>query len=168
MSGGTRSYEMARRLASAGHEVEIITSCRDSNSTTGWHTTLEQGVTVHWYPVPYSNTMGFFRRIKAFIQFAIVSSRKAASIKTDVIFATSTPLTIVLPGLYAKWRQKVPMVFEVRDMWPAVPIAMGILTNPILVKIAKWLEKLAYHQSQHIVALAPGMRNDIISNTQWL
>ena len=164
MPGGTRSFEMARRLVAAGHEVHLITSQRESNEYSDWHRTNEEGISVHWYPVAYSNHMGFFHRLFAFIKFAIASSCKAASIKADVVFATSTPLTIVLPGIYASWRQKVPMVFEVRDMWPAVPIAMGILKNPLLVSAAIWLERLAYRRAKHIVALAPGMRDDVVSS----
>jgi len=163
MPGGTRSFEMARRLVAAGHEVNLITSSREPSEESDWYKTDEEGIKVHWYPVPYSNRMGFISRIQAFLQFAIASARKAASIKADVVFATSTPLTIVLPGLYAMWRQRIPLVFEVRDMWPAVPIAMGILKNPILIKAAELLEKIAYRRAQHVVALAPGMRDDIIS-----
>jgi glycosyltransferase involved in cell wall biosynthesis len=107
--------------------------------------------------------MGFFERVMAFVHFAIAASRKAASFEADVVFATSTPLTIVLPGLFAAWRLRVPLVFEVRDMWPAVPIAMGYLNNPVLRIGAQWLEHLAYRHSRHVVALAPGMRDDIVA-----
>lgn len=154
---------MARRLVDAGHEVNLITSRREPSKDDGWYTTDEEGIQVHWFPVVYSNRMGFTQRVVAFLKFAVASARKAASIKADIVFATSTPLTIVLPGIYATWRQGVPLVFEVRDMWPAVPIAMGVLRNPLLVSAANWLERLAYRRAKHIVALAPGMRDDIIS-----
>ena len=37
MVGSTRSYEMARRMVAAGHEVHLITSRRDQNgSASGW------------------------------------------------------------------------------------------------------------------------------------
>lgn len=163
MPGGTRSYEMARRLVAAGHDVNLITSSREISDRSDWYMTVEEGIKVHWFPVPYSNHMGFLRRLLAFLQFAIASAKRAASIKADVVFATSTPLTIVLPGIYATWCQRVPLVFEVRDMWPAVPVAMGILKNPVLIKAAEWLEKFAYHSARHVIALAPGMRDDIVS-----
>ena len=38
MSGGTRSYEMARRLVAAGHEVHMVTSERSRGSSRGWRT----------------------------------------------------------------------------------------------------------------------------------
>ena len=164
MPGGTRSFEMARRLVAAGHEVNLVTSRREAGAVGGgWEVTEEAGIKVHWYPVPYSNHMGFVERVRAFLRFAVAAARKAASFEADVVFATSTPLTIVLPGLFASWRLRVPLVFEVRDMWPAVPIAMGYLKNPVLRMGAHWLERLAYRKSSHVVALAPGMRDDIIA-----
>jgi hypothetical protein len=55
------------------------------------------------------------------------------------------------------------MVFEVRDLWPDVPIAMKILKNPILIYLAKLLELWAYKNSNSIMALSPQMKKGIIS-----
>lgn len=161
MAGGTRSYEMARRLVEWGHEVHMITSWRQPTEHNGWFQTEEAGIHVHWLPVPYSNKFGFVERIKAFVTFAWGAARKAAALPADVVFATSTPLTIALPGAYAAMRQKVPMVFEVRDLWPAVPIAIGALRNRLTISLALWLERFAYRRSARVVALAPGMREGI-------
>jgi glycosyltransferase involved in cell wall biosynthesis len=159
MSGGTRSYEMARRLVAKGHEVNMITSWREDDDRKGWFETNEAGIRVNWLPVPYSNTMGFGERIKAFVRFAWGAARKAASLPADVVFATSTPLTIALPGAYAAKRQKVPMVFEVRDLWPDVPIAMKVLKNSVLQFFSRKLEKWSYSRSKKVVALTPTMRD---------
>ncbi len=164
MPGGTRSYEMARRLASYDHEVHMVTSLRESAvGQKGWRTTDEAGIHVHWFPVPYSNKMSFGARIKAFLSFAWAASIKAASIKADVVFATSTPLTIAIPAFYASRRQKIPMVFEVRDLWPDGPIAIGAIRNPLLIYLARRLERFAYFSSARIVALAPGMKEKVVS-----
>lgn len=161
MAGGTRSFEVGRRLAAAGHEVHIITSWREATSSSGWFTSMEAGIQVHWLPVPYSNHMSYAKRVRAFIRFALSASRKAASLKGDLIFATSTPLTIALPAVYASRRQRIPMVFEVRDLWPELPIAIGALRNPLLCSAARWLERWAYRNSEAVIALSPGMRDGI-------
>ena len=57
MSGGTRSYEFAKRLVAMGHEVNMITSLRNSNEKNEWFKTVEGGVNVYWLPLPYSNKM---------------------------------------------------------------------------------------------------------------
>lgn len=162
MAGGTRSYEMARRLVAMGHEVNLITSWREDDGRQGWFETEEAGIRVHWLPVPYSNAMSYRERIQAFFKFAWGAARKAASLPADVVFATSTPLTIALPGAYVARRQGIPMVFEVRDLWPEVPIAMGALKNPVTRTLARRLEKFAYLRSDHVVALSPGMRDGVV------
>lgn len=161
MHGGTRSYEMARRLVKKGHRVEMITTIRDKGAKA--FNSVEDGIYVHWLPVHYSNEMSFLARVWAFLKFSILSTKKSLSIDSDVVFATSTPLTIIIPGVLTKWFKKIPLVFEVRDVWPAVPIAMGILKSPFLVFCARLLEEFAYIQSEKIVALAPGMKDEITS-----
>lgn len=165
MSGGTRSYEMACRFVAAGHEVHMVTSSREeNNNASGWVEEIIDGIHVHWLAVPYSNTMDFKGRILAFLKFAVSSGTKAYRIGGDVIFATSTPLTIALPAVYAKMRLRKPMVFEVRDLWPELPIAVGALKNLFLKKAAKWLERFAYKNADHVVALSPGMAEGVIKS----
>lgn len=161
MAGGTRSYEMARRLVARGHEVNLITSYCESSRRKGWFTTEESGIRVHWLPVPYDNSMPFGARIRAFLRFALGACARAAQLEADVIFATSTPLTIAIPGIWASRRRRVPLVFEVRDLWPELAIAMGALPNPVLRKSAELLERTAYRSSAAVVALSPGMQDGV-------
>ncbi len=165
MSGGTRSYEMARRFVAAGHKVYMITSSREKNNdASGWVEEIIDGIHVHWLAVPYSNKMSFKARVLAFLKFAVASGIKAHRVGGDVIFATSTPLTIALPAVYAAKRLKKSMVFEMRDLWPELPIAVGALKNPFLEKAAKWLERFAYKNADHVVALSPGMADGVIKS----
>ena len=164
MSGGTRSYEMARRLVAWGHEVYMITSWREGNGLhhQGWYETNEEGIHVYWLPVPYANAMPYWDRMRAFLKFAFGATLKAAALPVDIVFATSTPLTIAVPAVYAARRQKVPMVFEVRDLWPEIPIAIGALKGRIAIEASLWLERWAYRHAANIIALSPGMKTGII------
>jgi glycosyltransferase involved in cell wall biosynthesis len=163
MYGGTRSYEMGRRFVDWGHEVHMITSDRsESTDKTDWYRTEEGGMQVHWLPVPYSNKMGFKDRVKAFLKFAMYASFKAASLEGDVVFATSTPLTIAIPAIYASKIKSRPMVFEIRDLWPELPIAVGALQNKALISMAQWLERRAYNNASQVVALSPGMKEGVL------
>lgn len=144
MSGGTRSYEMAKRLVAAGHEIHIITSWVKETSQTDWFEETIDGIQVHWFPNPYNNRMTFKQRLGAFFRFAYASMNKVATIPADIVFATSTPLTIAIPAVLGARKQKIPMIFEVRDLWPEVPIAMGILNKSYQIFLAKKLEKWAY------------------------
>lgn len=162
MSGGTRSYEMARRWVAAGHEVHMITSWREESECRLWFETKVAGINVHWLPVPYGNHMNYRDRIAAFLKFASSAIGRAKRVGGDIVFATSTPLTIAIPGVRVSKALGVPFVFEVRDLWPKVPIAMGALKNPIMKAMAERLELYAYGNSSHIVALSPGMKDGIV------
>jgi len=164
MPGGTRSYSLARRLVEKGHEVHMVTTDRqrqDSSENAAWRESNEAGINVHWTPIPYQNAMTNSQRIAAFLKFSWRAAERARKLRGEIIFATSTPLTIALPGVYAARCSRVPMVFEVRDLWPAVPIAIGALNNPIAKWCALRLERFAYKNAAEIVALAPGMKQAI-------
>lgn len=162
-NGGTRSYETARRLVELGHEVNVVTSRGSGKQRSGWSNSSERGVQVHWFPVRYNNKMGFARRMLAFLKFAGVATRKAVQIETDLIFAMSTPLTIAIPGVIASRAKKVPLVFEVGDLWPEVPIAMGIIKHPLAKFLARSLEKWAYFNSSAVVTLSPQMKDGVVA-----
>ena len=162
MSGGTRSYEFARRLVAEGHDVHMITSDRTRSGKT--YETVEEGIKVTWIPVSYSNSMGPLARIRSFIVFAAKSSVVASRSKADLVFATSTPLTIAIPGIFAKWRQKIPMVFEVRDPWPEMLVGLGAIRNPIAIFLATKFERFAYKNSDRIIALSDGMKDIIVDS----
>ncbi|SFK92799.1 glycosyltransferase family 4 protein [Geodermatophilus ruber] len=160
MSGGTRSYEWASRLAARGHDVHVVTS--DQAEGARRRVTVEGGAQVHWIPVRYDNSMSVPRRMLAFVQFAVMASWTARRLRGDVVLATSTPLTIAIPALAARWGRPTPMVFEVRDLWPDVPIAMGGLRNPVLQRAARLLERAAYRHATRVIALSPEMTAGVV------
>ena len=157
--GGTRSYEFARKLVKLGHKVTMITS---SNIISNSEKKIED-IEVLYLKIPYSNYMSFKRRLLSFISFglrAIVSGIKIRN--CDLVFATSTPLTIAIPGIVLSFMKKIPMIFEVRDLWPEVPIQMGVIKSKLLSNILRWFERFTYKYSKHIIALSPGMVQGVI------
>lgn len=161
-AGGVRSYEFAHRWVAAGHEVEIITGTGYDPTLKSNTATLVDGILVRTLGAKYSSDMGFGRRLWSFIQFALKSSSYAArSGNFDIVLATSTPLTIAIPALCAKWIARRPLVFEVRDVWPDAAIDIGQLRNPLLISVARWLETIIYNASDKIVPLSSGMEDRI-------
>lgn len=165
-AGGTRSYEMARRLVKAGHRVTMVTSSSgfpvSYGDLRGRKGLIIDGIAMRVLHVPYSNRFSYARRIMAFAKFSLMTMLQVLKERDiDLVFATSTPLTIAVPGLVAKLRHRCPMVFEVRDLWPELPVAVGALRNPLLIWLARQLEKLAYRCSARVVALSPGMADGV-------
>ena len=163
MSGSTRSYEFAKALVEMGHEVIMITSYCEPYNSKKWFVTKVSGIEVHWLPLKYSNYHNFIERLKVFSSFAFNAFLRANKMEGDLVFASSTPLTIAIPGILISKFKEIPLVFEVRDLWPDVPMAMKILKNPIIIYLSKLLEKWAYKNSSSIVALSPEMKKGIIS-----
>lgn len=162
-SGGTRSYEFSRRLVREGHEVHVVTSTRARSTVkSNWTLRDVEGIKVHSITVPYDNSMKPSERVSAFFRFAVLSSVRARSLKGDVVFATSTPLTIAVPAIFATLGRSTPFVMEVRDLWPTVPIALGYLKNPISRFLAKLLERTAYWRASRVIALSKGMLDGVV------
>lgn len=160
--GGIRSYEFARRMVARGHSVDVVTSCPVDGSGVArgqWTVRTEGGVRVHRCALDYDNTMSYPQRIRAFGEFAVRAALRARSLPRDLVFATSTPLTIALPAVVSS--RRVPMVFEVRDVWPELPIALGALRRPWTRRLAYALESWAYRHAEHVVALSPDMAASI-------
>jgi len=97
------------------------------------------------------------------MQYGIVSGYFALTLPADVVIASSGPLTVALPGLLARYLKRRKLVFEVRDLWPDGAIELGLIRNPILKRIAYWIERRCYFASARIVTLSPGMQADIES-----
>lgn len=167
-SWGTRSYEFSRLLHEMGHEVTIICGASDRSGLSHRDGQLLEehdlgNMRVLSLNVPYGQHMGYLRRMASFVWFMLLASWVALRQRdTDVIFATSTPLTIGVPALIAALFRRRPFVFEVRDLWPDVPIGLGVLRNRVFVALARSLEWLIYHRARHIVALSPGMKAGVV------
>jgi glycosyltransferase involved in cell wall biosynthesis len=170
-AGGTRSYEMARRLVQHGHEVTMV-----CGSYRGGHTGLDgpyiggrrcgrvDGIDVIELELPYGNTDGFVRRSITFLRFALQTVGIALREPCDLIFATTTPLTVAIPSVVAKWVRRKPFVFEVRDLWPELPRAMGVIRNPLILGGMRALEWIGYKTADRHIALAPGIKRGIAAD----
>lgn len=159
--GGTRSYWVAKRFIEEGHKVTMLTTSSSIQEKIV-HKTID-GIEVIYLKVPYNQNMSIMARVKSFFNFMIKSTRLALKVKNvDLALATSTPLTVGFPTLVLKKLRKIPFIFEVRDLWPEVPIQMGGLDNKLLQKLAVSFEKSIYKNAKHIVALSPGMAAGVL------
>lgn len=163
---GTRSYEMSRRLIAAGHRVTMICGAYghgDLKDASGRGVSEHEidGIHVLRVAQPYSNQMSFVQRVMAFGRFARAARRLACGLDGDLAFATSTPLTVGIPGMKAARQLGIPFVFEVRDLWPELPIALGVVCNPLLKAYLRRMERRIYRAAHRIIALAPGIKEGI-------
>lgn len=163
-AGGIRSYQMARKLIEKGHEVTIVCGSRSSGATgldtpfiKGKRRGMVEGIDVIEFDLAYSNNDGFTKRTLTFISYAFRSVLVGLTEKYDIVFATTTPLTAGIPGIAARWLRRKPFVFEVRDLWPELPKAMGVIKNPVVLGAMSVLEWVSYRSAHRCIGLSPGI-----------
>jgi len=161
-AGITRSYFLAGALVAAGHEVVMVTTeVSLSAERKVVHYTSDNGIEVYALPIPYDNAMGIRARAVAFAKYAFQAFRLAESLGKarpfDLVYATSTPLSVGLPAVWLRDKYGWPFVFEVRDLWPDFPVQMGALRNRWVRRWAYQLEARLYRKAAHLVALSPGI-----------
>lgn len=163
---GVRGYNLVRTLVERGHQVTVLCghNWRDRTLEVPPGAVVEQeldGFRLVQIGVYYSNHQSFAARVISFLRFAALACREVLRRDTELIFASSTPLTVSLPALCARWLKGTPYVFEVRDLWPDLPIEMGILRNPLLRAALLFWEATVYRWAWRLVALAPGIQEGI-------
>ncbi|RUO37296.1 glycosyltransferase WbuB [Aliidiomarina shirensis] len=167
-SSGIRSYQMAKKLVEEGHQVTMVCGSYGGGNT-GLHSIFANGkrvgnvdgIDVIEFDLAYSNIDGFLKRTAIFLKFALKSIGIALRHDYDVIFATTTPLTAGIPGIFARWLRRKPFVFEVRDLWPELPKAMGVITNPLVLWGMSVLEWISYRSATRCIGLSPGIVDGI-------
>ena len=120
------------------------------------------GIDVLFLNVPYANRYPTPVRLASFTAFTIAAGVAGAlERRPDVVFASSTPLTIGLAGLATARLKRAPFVFEIRDLWPAVPVQLGALKSRAAIRSAEWLERRLYAGAERIVVLSEGAQQDL-------
>jgi len=168
-AGGTRTYEIGRRLLARGHRVTIVsgntiysTGGEAANVPLLWKRGLIDGIEVVWIRVPFGNRRNILLRILGFLWFIPASALASLFVRSpDIVLATSTPLTIGIPALFVARVRRIPFVFEIRDLWPDYVAELKVVTNGIVLRIAYWLEAFLYRQADAIVALTKGFRDQL-------
>ncbi len=167
-STGTRSYEMAQALIRAGHRVTMVCASHQLGKSDlegafvrGRRRGMVEGIDLIELDLRYSNHASLVRRAGIFLKFAVRSVGIALTEKFDVAFATTTPLTAGIPAIASRWLRRKPFIFEVRDLWPELPRAMGVIRNPQILGAMSLLEWTSYHSADRLVALSPGIADGI-------
>jgi glycosyltransferase involved in cell wall biosynthesis len=169
-AGNNRSMDLARAWVRAGHQVTMLTTTAYFPASMHFQERKKEfdvdGIQVEALNIPYSHMMGFGARVWAWLRFYRLGMRVMRDLKNlpDLIYASSTPPTVGEMGRKMAQRLGIPFVFETVDVWPDVPIGMGILRNGWQ---ARWITRRVnriYAEARLIVALSDGMKEQIQSH----
>ncbi len=163
--GSTRHHELSRYFGEHGHQVTIIASQisyltgTDNRDRIAWlkHQISDPEVTVlraYTYP---SLHRSFFHRLVSFLSFMISSFMVGLGVKeVDLVWGTSPPIFQGLTAWALARLKRVPFLFEVRDLWPAFAVDVGVLRQPALIRASEWLERFLYSHADQLVVNSPG------------
>lgn len=165
--GGTRHHEMARFLIERGHRVTVIASpvsYLTGSARQDPPTHIEQETGSLTIRRAYTYTAGggglhrsFFHRVISFLSFMLSSFLIGLQVKeVDLVWGTSPPIFQGITAWALASLRRRPLIFEVRDLWPAFAVQVGVLHNPVLIRLSEWLERFLYRQARHVMVNSPG------------
>jgi colanic acid biosynthesis glycosyl transferase WcaI len=169
----TRAYEMARHFVRQGHQVTLIAEF--PNHPSGiippryrgrlFERENLEGIDVIRVWVRASPEKGFRSRMLFYLTYmlsATLAGLFLARRRCDLVFATSPPLFVGGAALALSWLRRIPLVFEVRDLWPEIAVALGELTNPRYIRWATALEEACYRRASRVVVVTQGTRQRLL------
>ena len=157
--GEDRFWRLGREWVSKGHRVTLFTGGSGSGMELGRKNIgLQQkdGLTLVALNVPYSAEMSSFRKLLSYHRFARMAGKQGRLLpKPDLLVAATPPFSAARPAIKLKVHYGVPLVLEVRELWPDAPVERGALKNGLLIKRARRLEEYIYGEADRIVTRDP-------------
>jgi len=168
--GGTRHHEFARLLSARGHQVTVIAS--PVSYITGTPSQPPQfsqkmgegqvGVKILRASVYSAHHKSFAHRIIAFVSFMLSSFWLGLGVKdVDLVWGTSPPIFQGVTAWALARLKGAKFLFEVRDLWPKFAIAVGVLNNPLLIRMSEWLERFLYRHADRVMVNSPGYQEHV-------
>ena len=170
-----RAVELARHWVRAGHDVSVLTGF--PNHPTGvvppeWQPRLRnlvyreqvEGIrVVRTWLLPLPNRKAH-ERILNYGSFCVSAALRGLDLpRPDVVIATSPQLLVGLSGWWISFWKRVPLVFEVRDLWPESLSAVGMgQENSVLHRVLRRIAGFLYRKADHIVVVTPAFKDHLI------
>jgi len=167
---GIRTYEIGRRMVRRRDSVTIITGNsiyfsgkKAAGSKFPWSREKVDGIDVIRVHIPFGGSHSILPRIIGFLWFIPVGLLAGFFADApEVVVATSTPLTIGIPGYLLSRLRRVPFVLELRDLWPDCVVAWDLIQNRFLIGAGYWLEAFLYRKAKRLLAVTDGIRDELI------
>jgi glycosyltransferase involved in cell wall biosynthesis len=165
---GERFFFLSRYFKQEGINSTILSASynhlfKELPKTKGLFTREEiEGGQLIWVKVRTYDANSFFQRFWSWVEFLLKLFFFNVRQKPDVILVSSMSLLSFFYGYYLKLRFKVPLILEVRDIWPLTPISLGGFSkyNPFIWVMGR-IEKFAYKKADHLVGLMPEFSNHV-------
>lgn len=163
-------------LAALGHELHVVTALpwyREHSIEEGWTGKAVRRETTDWgsitrvNPFPGDDKRNLMRRALGFAGFsALAGLTSLRGGRVDAVIAMSPPLTMGLTGWGTHLVRRGPLVFNIQDVFPDAAIETGAITNPRIIAVARWLERVSYHRAAAVTVLSDDLRDNVIAKVK--
>ncbi len=173
--GGSRWNELTRNWTADGVQVTVLGGMMHYNGSeklpeykNRFFTKKQQGAVTVWRcHVSESYNKSFLGRLWGYFSFmfsVLWAGLFKVNGKFDVVIVTSPPLFVGLSGFLISRFKRIPLVFEVRDLWPESAIDTGVLTNKLIIRLAFWFEAFIYQKALLINVLTPAFYQTLLTS----
>lgn len=158
----------ARELVRQGFEVEVVTGFPNypgGKVYPGYSIKLLQrevidGVQVTRVPLYPNHDQSAIKRVLNYLSFAASSLLYGLLVakRADVIYAYHPPLTVGITASLIRLFRRIPVVYDIQDMWPDTLRATGMINNPRALNAVESVCQWVYRRVDHLVVLSPGFK----------
>jgi glycosyltransferase involved in cell wall biosynthesis len=169
--GGTRHYELGRKLVAEGQKFTVVTS--DVSYLTSTRTvphkklmseSYEDGIRILRVRTYSPLHLSYLHRVASFLCFTATSVIAGVwAGRPDIVMGTTPPIFQAISAWVLSVLHRRPFLLEVRDLWPEFAIDIGLLKNPVLIRVARWLEDFLYRRADHLLVNSPAYREYLIA-----
>jgi glycosyltransferase involved in cell wall biosynthesis len=168
-----RLTEMAREWIAEGNEITVVTAfphhplgvIPDAYRGRWVVEERREGVRVIRCRLWALPNRKMWQRTLCQVSFAVTSVLLALTKprRPDVVIVSSPPFFTVPAGWAFSRYHRAPLVFEVRDLWPDVFVASGVLSEGLLFRALRKVEMAFYRAARRVVVVTRSFRGDLLS-----
>lgn len=168
-----KGLPFARELQKKGHKVQVLTTFPNYPSGRVYRgykikciqREIIDGVEIIRVPVFPSHDTSAFKRILTYLSFAFFASIIGvfAVKKADIMYVYHPPATVTLPALIIKFFRRIPIVYDIQDIWPDSLKHSGMVKEgSFILKFMNWYGNISYKLVDKIVVLSNGFKKLLI------
>ena len=158
----------ARALVEQGFEVEVVTGFPNYPSgkvypgyKLKWlQRQVIDGVNVTRVPLYPNHDHSAVKRILNYASFAASALFYCLFMakRADVMYAYHPPLTVGVTASIVRLIRRIPVLYDIQDMWPDTLSATGMVRNTHILRVVGTVCKWVYGRVDRIVVLSPGFK----------
>lgn len=168
-----KMFSFAKELIKHGHEVQVLTGfpnypdgkIYDGYKIRIFYREVIEGIHILRVPLYPSHDTSAVRRIANYASFAFSAMCMGVFLvkPADVMYVYHQPVTVGLPAIVIRLTRRIPIIYDIQDLWPDTLEATGMVNNKkILWLVDKWC-RFTYNHANRITVLSPGFKKILIN-----